>query len=56
MQIPLQSNYREILQPILGNASPHIRNTAEKNMTNILTLVPVGMDVGFDDRLEVLLC
>ena len=30
--------------------------TAEKNMTNILTLVPVGMDVGFDDRLEVLLC
>ena len=30
--------------------------TAEKNMTNILTLVPVGMDVGFDDHLEVLLC
>ena len=29
--------------------------TAEKNMTNTLTLVPVGMDVGFDDRLEVLL-
>ena len=28
--------------------------TAEKNVTNILTLVPVGMDVGFDDRLEVL--
>ena len=27
MQIPLQSNYREILQPILGNASPHIRNS-----------------------------
>ena len=29
--------------------------TAEKNMTNTLTLVPVGTDVGFDDRLEVLL-
>ena len=29
--------------------------TAEKNMTNTLTLVPVGTDVGFDDHLEVLL-
>ena len=30
-------------------------STAEKNMTNTLTLVPVGTDVGFDDHLEVLL-
>ena len=34
MQIPLQSNYREILQPISGNASPHIRNSLKPLQVN----------------------
>ena len=33
----------------------YVKNTTEKNITNTLTLVPVGMHVGFEGPRHVLL-